>query len=83
MAQACEKPDKTHDRLMKELNRLKTDLNNDGNINTDLTRRQLRSKVLVAPTPRVLSPSQMITVDITELPSKYSPERTRPIFTQV
>ena len=53
MVQANEKPDKTHDRLIKELNRLKTDLNNDGGIDTDLPKRQLRSRMLVAPTPRV------------------------------
>ena len=65
MAQANEKPDKTHNRLIKELNRLKTDLNNEGDIDTDLTKRQLRSRMLVAPTPRVPSHSQTITVDTT------------------
>ena len=61
MAQT-KKPDKTHDRLIKELNRLKTDLNNKGNMDTDLTKRQLRSRMLVVPT---LSPSQTTTVDTT------------------
>ena len=39
MAETNEKPDKTHDRLIKELKRLKTDLNNDSNMDTDLTER--------------------------------------------
>ena len=72
MAQANNKPDKTHNRLMKELNRLKTDLNSEGNIDTDLTKRQLRSRMLVAPTPRVPSPRQMNTVDNTG-PSSNTP----------
>ena len=63
--QVKEKPDKTHDRLIKELNRLKTDLNNEGDIDTDLTKRQLRSRTLVGPTPRVPSPSHMTTEDTT------------------
>ena len=50
MAQANERPDKTHNRLMKELNRLKTDLNSEGYIDTDLTKEQLRSRTLVVPT---------------------------------
>ena len=58
MAQANEKPDKMHDRLIKELNRLNIDLNNEGDIDTNLTKRQLRSRTLVAPTPRVRSPRQ-------------------------
>ena len=66
---------------MKELNRLKTDLNNEGNVDTDLTRRQLRSRILVAPTPRVPSPSQMTAVDTTEPPFQHPPDRIRPIFT--
>ena len=65
MAQANEKPHKTHNRLIKELNRLKTDLNNESDIDTDLTKRHLRSRTLVAPIPRVPSPSQMTTVDTT------------------
>ena len=73
MAKANEKPDKTHDRLMKELNKLKTDLNNEGNMDTDLTRRHLRSRMLVVPTPKVLSPSQMATVDTTE-PHSNTPQ---------
>ena len=52
MAQANEKPDKTHDKLTKELNKLKIDLNNEGNMDTDLTKRQLRSRMIVVPTPR-------------------------------
>ena len=36
MAQANEKPDKTHDRLIEELNRLKTDLNYVGDMDFDL-----------------------------------------------
>ena len=36
MVGANNKPDKTHDKLTKELNRLKTDLNNEGNMDTDL-----------------------------------------------
>ena len=51
---------------MKELNRLKTYLNDEGKMDTALARRQLRSRMLVAPTPRVLSPSQMTMVDTTE-----------------
>ena len=66
MVQANAKPDKTHNRLIKELNRLKTDLNNKGNMDTDLTEGQLRSRMLDVPTPRVLSPSQMTTVDTTD-----------------
>ena len=58
MAQANEKPDKTHDKLTKELNKLKIDLNNEGNMDTDLTKRQLRSRMIVVPTPRVLNASQ-------------------------
>ena len=58
---------------MKELNRLKTDLNNEGNMDTDLTRRQLRCRMLVMPTCRVLSPSQMTRVDITE-PHSNTPQ---------
>ena len=69
MVQANEKPDKTHNRLIKELIRLKTDLNNEGDIDTDLTKRQLRSRMLVTPTPRVLSPRQTILVDTTGLNS--------------
>ena len=53
MVQANEKHDKIHNRLLKELNRLKTDLNNEADIDTDLTKRQLRSRMLVASTPRV------------------------------
>ena len=45
------KPDKTHDRLIKEFNKLKADLNNKGNMDTDLTKRQLRSRMLVVLTP--------------------------------
>ena len=69
MAQANEKPGKTHDKLIKELNRLKTDLNNEGDIDTDLTKRQLRSRMLLVPTPRALSPRHMFSVDITGLDS--------------
>ena len=65
MVQANERPNKTHDRLIKKLNRLKTDLNNEGIIDTNLTKRQLRSRTLVTPTPRVPSPSQMTTMDTT------------------
>ena len=36
-------------------------------MDTNLTKRQLRSGTLVAPTPRVLSPRQMISVDTTGL----------------
>ena len=35
MAQANEKPDKTHDRLIKELKRLKTDLSSEDDIDTN------------------------------------------------
>ena len=58
---------------MKELNRLKTDLNSKGNIDTDLTKRQLRSRTLVAATPIVPSPSQMATVDTTG-PNSNTPQ---------
>ena len=44
---------------------MKTDINNEDGIDTDLTKRQLRSRMLVAPTPRVPSPSQMTTLDTT------------------
>ena len=63
MAQANKKPEKIHDRLIKELNKLKTHLNNKSDIDTNLTKRQLRSRTLVTPTPRVPSPSQMTTVN--------------------
>ena len=65
MVEANENPDKTHGMLIKELNRLKTDVNNKGDIDTDLTKRQLRSRTPVIPTPRVPSHSQMTTVDTT------------------
>ena len=48
---------------------MKTDLINEDNIDTDLTKRQLRSRMLVAPIPRILSPRQMISVDTTGLDS--------------
>ena len=35
MTEENDKPNKTHDRLTKELNKLKTDLNNEGNMDTD------------------------------------------------
>ena len=73
MAQTNEKPDKTHVKLNKELNRLKTDLNNEGNMDTDLTKRQLKSRMLVVFTPRVLSPSQMTAVD-TANPHSNTPQ---------
>ena len=38
MAQANDKTNKTHDRLTKELHRFKTDLNNKGNMDTDLSK---------------------------------------------
>ena len=66
MAQANEKPYKTQDELTKELNKLKIDLNNKGNMDTDLTKRQLRSRTIVVPTPRVLNASQMTIVDTTD-----------------
>ena len=65
MVQANDKPDKTHDRLTKELNKLKTDLNNEGNMDTDLSKRQLRSRSIVVPMPRVPTFGQMTTVDTT------------------
>ena len=68
MAQANEKPDKTHNSLIKELNMLRADLNNEDNMDTDLTKRQLRSRTLVVPTPRVLCPSQTTTVDTPDPP---------------
>ena len=61
--QANEKHNKTHDKLTKELNKLKIDLNNEGNMDTDLTKRWLRSRTIVVPTPRVLNASQTVTVD--------------------
>ena len=40
MVQTNKKPDKTHDRLTKELNKLKIDLNiNEGNMDNYLTKR--------------------------------------------
>ena len=72
MMEANEKPEKTHDRLIKELNRLKTDLNNEGDIDTDVAKRQLRSRMLVAPTPRVPSPRETISVDTTGLNSNIA-----------
>ena len=69
MVQAKKKPDKTHDRLTKELNTLKTDKNNEGNMDTYLTKRQLRSRTIVVPTPRVLNASQTTTVDTIDLQS--------------
>ena len=75
MTQANKKSDKTHVRLIKELNRLKTDLNNEGDIDIDLTKRQLRSRTLVLLTPRGLSSSQITTVDNTDS------SRARSIFT--
>ena len=44
---------------------MKTDLNSEGNIDTDITKRELRSRMLVAPTSRIPSPCQKTTVDIT------------------
>ena len=41
------------------------DLNNKGNIDTDLTKTQLRSRTLVVSTPRVLCASQTTTVNTT------------------
>ena len=73
MVQANEKPDQTHDGLMKELNRLKTDLNNEDNMDTDLTKRQLSSRTLVVSTPRALSPSQTTTV-VTTGPYSNTPQ---------
>ena len=57
MAQANNKPDKTHDRLTKEVNRLKTDLNNEGNMDADLS------------TPGVPNTGQTTTVDTCVLQS--------------
>ena len=73
MAQANKKPDKTHDKLTKELNKLKTDLNNEGNMGTDLTKRQLGRITIEEPTPRVLNASQMATVDTTD-PQSNTPQ---------
>ena len=42
MVQANEKPDKTHDKLTKELNKLKVDLNHEGNMDTDLTKETVK-----------------------------------------
>ena len=39
MVQANGKPDNTHNRLSKELNRFGMDLNNEGNLDIDLTKR--------------------------------------------
>ena len=58
--QANEKPDKTHDNLTKELNRLKIDLNNKGTMDTDFTKRQLRSRTIVLSSPRVCNASQRL-----------------------
>ena len=66
MVQANEKPDKTHDMLTKELNKLKTDLNNEGNMDTDLTKRQVRSTMIVVPTHIVHNASQVTTVNTTD-----------------
>ena len=66
MAQANEKPDKIDDKLTKELNKLKIDLNNEGNTDTDLTKGELRSRTIEVPTPRVLSASQMAKVNTTD-----------------
>ena len=74
MTQTNERPGITHDRLMKELNRFKTDLNSEGNIDTDLTKRQIRSRTLVVSTPRVPSPSQMTTVGTTG-PNSNTPQK--------
>ena len=42
-------------------------------MDTDLTKRQLRSRMLVVPTPRTLSPRQMTTLDNTDSHS-YTPQ---------
>ena len=61
-----ERPIKQQDELPKKLNQLKIDLNNESNTDTDLTRRQLRSRIILVPTPRVLNASQTATVDTTD-----------------
>ena len=47
MAQANDKPHKAHGRLNKELNKLETDLNNEGNMDTNLSKRKLRGRSIV------------------------------------
>ena len=73
MVQANDKPDKTLDRLTKKLNKLKTDLNNEGHMDTDLSQRQIRSRTIVVPTPRVPNASQMTTLDTT-VPQSITPQ---------
>ena len=73
MAQAIKRLHKTHSKLTKELNRPKIDLNDEGNKDIDLNKRQLRSRMIVVPTPRVFNASQMTTVDTTD-PQSNSPQ---------
>ena len=73
MVQENNKPDKTHDRLTKELNKLKTDLINESNMDTDLLKKQLRSRTIVVPTPRVPNTGQMTTVNTT-VPQSITPQ---------
>ena len=70
MAQANKRPDKTHNKLIKEPDRLKTYLNDKGSTDIDLDKRQLRSRMIVAPTPRVFNVSQMTIVDTIDPHSK-------------
>ena len=63
--QANDKPNKIHDRLTKELKRLKTDLNNEGYMDTDLSTRQLRSRSIALSLPRVPNTGQTTTKDTT------------------
>ena len=73
MAQASNKTDKTHDRLTKELNRLKTNINNEGNMDTDLSKGQLRSRSIAVSTSRVPNTGQTATVDTT-VPQSITPQ---------
>ena len=73
MGQANDKPNNRHDGLTKELNRLKTDLNNEGNMDTDLSKRWLRSKLIAVSTSRVPTTGQTTTVDTT-VPQSITPQ---------
>ena len=55
MAETTKRLYKRHGKLTKELNRPKMDLNDEGNKDIDLNKRQLRSRMIVVPTHRVFN----------------------------
>ena len=65
MAQTNDKPNKTCDRLTIKLNRLTTDLNNEGNMDADVSIRWLRSRSIAVSTLGISNTGQMTTVETT------------------